>query len=172
MRDVLEALAAANGVDATIQRVVDLARDCLRMDLACVSRLCGDSLVVETTSGDLPGTPIVAGLSFDVCDSYYHLTHDIDADPARIAMATALHTFAASTDATLLAEGVETATELQTIIGLGIGRAQGDHLDAPVDLATTLQRHARRGTDRRDRTVRAARTPSPSSPSRPAQPPR
>lgn len=67
----------------------------------------------------------------------YHLTHAIDADPARVAMAGALLTFAAATGATLLAEGIETSAELRTIVGLDIGLAQGYHLGRPVDLATT-----------------------------------
>lgn len=72
----------------------------------------------------------------DLIKMDYHLTHHIDRDPARTAMATALHAFAAATGATLLAEGVETAAELATVVDLGIGLAQGHHLGRPVDLST------------------------------------
>jgi len=63
------------------------------------------------------------------------LTHGMDADPARLAMATALVTFAAAGGAALVAEGVETAAELRAAIDLGIGLVQGYYLSCPELLA-------------------------------------
>ena len=68
------------------------------------------------------------------------LTRDVDADPARRALATALITFAAETGATIVAEGVETADELRTLRGLGVRLAQGYYLGRPAPLAEAAER--------------------------------
>lgn len=66
------------------------------------------------------------------------LTRDIDADPARRALAAALIHFSAETGSTLVAEGVETAAELTTLRELGVGTAQGYFLGRPVSAARLL----------------------------------
>lgn len=70
MGDVGQAPSADAGMEAATQRIVHLARTCMGMDMACVSRLREGHLVIETISGALPGTPDLAGLSFDVPHSY------------------------------------------------------------------------------------------------------
>ncbi len=62
------------------------------------------------------------------------LTRDIDIDPARRALAAALIHFAADTGSTLVAEGVETAAEVATLIELGVAKAQGYFLGRPMSL--------------------------------------
>ncbi len=64
------------------------------------------------------------------------LTRDIDIDPARRALAAALIHFCADTGCTLVAEGVETAAEVATLIELGVEKAQGYFLARPMDLQT------------------------------------
>lgn len=66
------------------------------------------------------------------------LTRDIDADPARRALAAALIHFSAETGSTLVAEGVETAAELATLKELGVNKAQGYFLGRPVSAAQLL----------------------------------
>lgn len=62
------------------------------------------------------------------------LTRDIDIDPARRALAAALIHFSADTGSKLVAEGVETAAEVATLIELGVERAQGYFLGRPMTL--------------------------------------
>lgn len=68
------------------------------------------------------------------------LISGIDLDPVRRALAGSLVAFAADTGAEILAEGVETADELEAVRRLGIRYAQGYHLGrpAPLDLLVDL----------------------------------
>lgn len=60
------------------------------------------------------------------------LTRGIDTDPARRALATALVHFAAEIDSMIVAEGVETTEELDTLTSLGVQWAQGYLLGRPT----------------------------------------
>jgi EAL domain-containing protein (putative c-di-GMP-specific phosphodiesterase class I) len=71
------------------------------------------------------------------------LTQGIDSDSTRRALAAALIAFAKETGATIVAEGVETEAELNTLKRLGIARAQGYFLGRPVALAEALAKIAR-----------------------------
>jgi PAS domain S-box-containing protein len=62
------------------------------------------------------------------------LTRDIDRDPVKRALASAMVTFAADIGARLIAEGVETADELRVLEGLGVDYAQGFFLGRPAQL--------------------------------------
>lgn len=62
------------------------------------------------------------------------LTRDIDVDPARRALAAALIHFSADTGSQLIAEGVETAAEMATLLELGVAMAQGYFLGRPMSL--------------------------------------
>ena len=66
------------------------------------------------------------------------ITRDIDTDIARAALASALIEFAAKVGSGILAEGVETQAELDTIRTLGANAAQGYHLGRPGTLAESL----------------------------------
>ncbi|OBI17711.1 hypothetical protein A5712_23285 [Mycobacterium sp. E2327] len=61
----------------------------------------------------------------------------IDGDPVKRALATALNSLAAELHAKLVAEAVETPSQLQTLIRLGIEYGQGIHLGAPQPGAHT-----------------------------------
>jgi EAL domain-containing protein (putative c-di-GMP-specific phosphodiesterase class I) len=61
----------------------------------------------------------------DVIKLDISITRGIDQDPARRALASALISFAAEIDASLVAEGVETIAELDTLRGLGVSLGQG-----------------------------------------------
>jgi EAL domain-containing protein (putative c-di-GMP-specific phosphodiesterase class I) len=63
------------------------------------------------------------------------LTQGVDLDPARRALARGLVGFALEIGSDIIAEGVETESELATLIGLGVGRAQGYLLGRPEPLA-------------------------------------
>ena len=62
------------------------------------------------------------------------LTHDIDRDAGRRALAAALISFAAETDMTIVAEGIETAGELHALRQLGVRYGQGFYLARPAPL--------------------------------------
>ena len=63
------------------------------------------------------------------------LTRGIDQDRKRRALASALIAFAQETRASIVAEGVETAGELNTLCELGVRKVQGYFLSRPCDLA-------------------------------------
>ena len=62
------------------------------------------------------------------------LTRDIDTDPARRALTIAFVHFSRDTKTKLIAEGVETAAELATLVELGVCKAQGYFLARPMKL--------------------------------------
>jgi EAL domain-containing protein (putative c-di-GMP-specific phosphodiesterase class I) len=62
------------------------------------------------------------------------ITRDIDADRAKRALASALISFAAEMDITLVAEGIETGAQLDTLRGLGVRVGQGFFLGEPAPL--------------------------------------
>ncbi|HEX9892149.1 MAG TPA: EAL domain-containing protein [Actinomycetota bacterium] len=68
-------------------------------------------------------------IKFDVS-----LTRDVDTDPVRRALAASLVSFAGQFDAMVVAEGVETAGELEALRELGFGYAQGYFLGRPGPL--------------------------------------
>ena len=62
------------------------------------------------------------------------LIRDIDADPVRQAMIGALVGFTERTGCSIIAEGVETEAELECLLTLNVGFAQGYHLGRPAPL--------------------------------------
>ncbi|MGH8888824.1 MAG: EAL domain-containing response regulator [Acidothermaceae bacterium] len=62
------------------------------------------------------------------------LTHGVDKDPARRALAASLVSFTNDIGASLIAEGVETAGELETLERLGAPWVQGFHIAMPEPL--------------------------------------
>ncbi len=60
------------------------------------------------------------------------LTRDIDTDRARYALASALMSFAEELGMTMVAEGIETAEELDTLLALGVPQGQGFFLAPPT----------------------------------------
>jgi EAL domain-containing protein (putative c-di-GMP-specific phosphodiesterase class I) len=71
------------------------------------------------------------------------LTRDIDHDPRRRALATALIAFANAIGSTITAEGVETSAELEQLRTLGASKVQGYFLGRPVSLEEALRPHQR-----------------------------
>ncbi|HZQ85446.1 MAG TPA: EAL domain-containing response regulator [Acidimicrobiales bacterium] len=62
------------------------------------------------------------------------LVRDIHKDPVKRALAWSLVTFAREIGSTIIAEGIETAEELSTLVDLGIPWGQGYHLGRPEPL--------------------------------------
>ena len=72
------------------------------------------------------------------------LTRNINLDPARRALTSALMEFARETGSRIVAEGVETEGELATLKLLGIDRAQGHFLARPMAFESAAKLFARR----------------------------
>ncbi len=66
------------------------------------------------------------------------LTRDVDSDRSRRALAAALIRFAEETDCSIIAEGVETDLELQTLRQLKVNKAQGFLIGRPLPLTASV----------------------------------
>jgi EAL domain-containing protein (putative c-di-GMP-specific phosphodiesterase class I) len=71
-------------------------------------------------------------IKFDVA-----LTRDVDTDPVRHSLASSLVSFAQQLDSVVVAEGIETEGELNTLREIGFGFGQGYHLGRPGPLPHT-----------------------------------
>ena len=69
------------------------------------------------------------------------LTQGIDSDPRRRALARGLIDFAGELDAAIIAEGIETRAELETLRSLGVSYGQGYYLAPPAPLPTSPVLH-------------------------------
>lgn len=72
----------------------------------------------------------------DVIKLDISLTRDIDKDPMRHALATAVVQFSSQTSSLVLAEGIETEAELSTMTKLGVRLGQGFLLGKPAPVET------------------------------------
>ena len=121
-------------------------------------RAAGAGIALDDTGNGYAGLQQIATLRPDVVKLDRALVSCIDRDPARLALAELLGTFADRVDAWLLAEGVERREELDVLAGLGVPLAQGFLLGRPapepvelrVELAAHLLGYAlnRAGADR------------------------
>lgn len=105
-------------------------------------RAAGVRLAVDDTGAGYAGFRHLLALKPDIVKLDLSLTCGIDTDPVRRALASALVQFTGDTGTALVAEGVETAAELETLRDLGVGWGQGYHLarPGPVDGASLSRR--------------------------------
>lgn len=98
-------------------------------------RAAGARVAVDDTGAGYAGLRHLLHLRPRLVKLDIALTRDIDVDPARRALATALVAFCRELDSPIIAEGIETAGELTALRDLGISLGQGYHLarPAPVD---------------------------------------
>lgn len=92
----------------------------------------GVRVAVDDTGAGYSSLRHVLRLRPDVLKLDIALTQGIDGDPARRALATALVAFSHEIGATIVAEGIETAAELQTLARLGVALGQGYLLGRPA----------------------------------------
>jgi EAL domain-containing protein (putative c-di-GMP-specific phosphodiesterase class I) len=102
-------------------------------------RRLGARVAIDDVGAGFASLRHILQLAPDIVKLDVSLTRRIETDPARCALASALVDFGASAGATLVAEGIETETELLMLRSLGIGHGQGYHLGAPAALSTHLQ---------------------------------
>jgi EAL domain-containing protein (putative c-di-GMP-specific phosphodiesterase class I) len=94
----------------------------------------GVRLAVDDAGAGYSGLRHILALQPDLIKLDMDLTRNIDADPARRALAAALLGFGQRVGAQIVAEGVETASELATLRDLGFTMAQGYLLSRPLSL--------------------------------------
>jgi EAL domain-containing protein (putative c-di-GMP-specific phosphodiesterase class I) len=100
----------------------------------------GCTIAVDDAGAGYAGFQHLIEIHPDVIKLDLKITRNLDSDPARAAMAAALVGFARAIDATVLAEGVETACELDAATRLGVQYAQGYHLGRPAPLPEQARR--------------------------------
>jgi len=98
-------------------------------------------LAIDDTGAGFAGFAHILKLAPDLIKLDRVLTTGIDTDPARRALGGALASYASATRAKIIAEGIETAAELDAIRELGIEYGQGHLLGRPVPLSELLYRN-------------------------------
>ena len=98
--------------------------------------LLGVRLAIDDTGAGFASFAHILKLAPDIIKLDRELTSGIDLDPVRAALATALVSFAAQIGAEIIAEGIETPTELEVLRNLGIHYGQGYLLCRPTSIDT------------------------------------
>lgn len=104
-------------------------------------RASGVRVAVDDAGAGYASMRHVLAIHPDIIKLDLSLTRGIDGDSPRRALAAALIEFARQTQSHVVAEGVETASELTALQALGVDDVQGYHLSRPLDaraLAQTL----------------------------------
>ncbi len=95
-------------------------------------RAAGIKLAIDDAGAGYSGLQHIVQLQPDIIKLDMSLTRDIDSDQARRALASALVFYARETGSLIVAEGVETEREMETLKMLGIHRGQGYLLGRPM----------------------------------------
>jgi EAL domain-containing protein (putative c-di-GMP-specific phosphodiesterase class I) len=103
-------------------------------------RAQGTRLAIDDTGAGFSSLGHLVNLAPDLIKLDRQFTTGIDLDPVRRAIAAALVTFAADTGARVVAEGIETAGELETVRQLGITYGQGYFISRPGPVAVLASR--------------------------------
>jgi EAL domain-containing protein (putative c-di-GMP-specific phosphodiesterase class I) len=98
----------------------------------------GLRLAVDDAGAGYASFRHILRLEPDIIKLDMSLTRDIDTDRTRRALAAALIRFAQETGSKIIAEGVETQSELEVLRSLGISMAQGYLISRPVPLAAAV----------------------------------
>jgi len=98
----------------------------------------GMRLAIDDTGAGYASFRHILYLKPDVIKLDMSLTRDIDTDINRQILAGALMTFAKQTHSNLIAEGVETASELNTLRSLGVNNIQGYFFHKPMAIDNLL----------------------------------
>lgn len=116
-------------VELTEQSPIDSYQE-IEPDLARIRRT-GALLAVDDAGSGYAGLTRLLGLKPALIKLDRELVRGIDSDEAKRALVEMIGTFASRIDSWLLAEGIETAAEYDTIAALGVPLAQGFFLARP-----------------------------------------
>lgn len=98
----------------------------------CKLREHGVRLAVDDMGTGFASLCHIVKLAPDIIKLDRELVHDLDADPVRQNLVTAMVTFAADVGSDIIAGGIETGSELEAVRALGIRFGQGMFLRPPV----------------------------------------
>jgi len=98
-------------------------------------RASGVRIAIDDTGAGYASMRHILSIDPDIIKLDISLTHNIDRDRRRRALAGAMLEFARHTGSTIIAEGVENAEELATLRELGVSEAQGFYFGKPLKLA-------------------------------------
>ena len=98
-------------------------------------RSAGARIAIDDTGSGFASLRHILRLEPDIIKLDRDLCQGISADPARIALASGLATFAFGIGASIIAEGIETQAELDVLTALGVQMGQGYLLGRPQPLS-------------------------------------
>jgi diguanylate cyclase (GGDEF)-like protein/PAS domain S-box-containing protein len=127
------ALSAAPGERMTVELTEHApVADYAALEAALAGpRSRGVQFMIDDAGAGFSSLKHVLGLHPDAIKLDLALTRDIDSDPVRRALAASLVAFAREIGAMIVAEGIETREELETLRSLGITHGQGYYLAHP-----------------------------------------
>ncbi len=134
-------ISAVGGERIVFEVTEHTAIDDLDVLLMEIDRLrdLGARIAVDDAGAGYSGLQQIIRLRPDVIKLDMSLTHDVDKDVARRALASAMVQFAQDTNARVVAEGIETEAELRTLKSLGVEMGQGYHLGRPALSSVVLK---------------------------------
>ncbi|WP_375279906.1 EAL domain-containing protein [Pseudooctadecabacter sp.] len=97
-------------------------------------------IAVDDAGAGYSGLQQIIRLRPDVIKLDMSLTQNVDQDVARRSLASAMVKFAADTQAKVVAEGIETEAERQTLRRIGVELGQGYHLGRPTPARDVLNK--------------------------------
>lgn len=130
---------------AELQAILDVANRPLVLEITehevisdyravreALHRLSPSRIAVDDAGAGIANFAHIVDLQADFVKVDTGLVRSVDTDPARQAMIMALSHFARATGCQLIAEGVETRGEAQTLMSLGVGFGQGYWYGRPL----------------------------------------
>ncbi|WP_298445684.1 EAL domain-containing protein [Ferrimicrobium sp.] len=126
-------------VDAT-RVIVELTEhtdivDTPQLQEACENlRALGCRIAIDDTGTGFASLAVVLQVAPDIIKLDRELTRGIDTHPVRRALASALVTFGNEIGAEVIAEGIETIEQLNTLVDVGVRYGQGFYLAKPAPL--------------------------------------
>ncbi len=138
--DRLSNLAEVSGVSPT-DVVLEVSERTPVSDLARLRRVVADlrkrgfRIAIDDAGAGHASMLVIAEVQPEFVKIDRLLIHGVDVSAARRALVVSLLSFGAHIDARIIAEGIETEEELQTLLSLGVEFGQGWHLGRPVMVA-------------------------------------
>lgn len=99
----------------------------------------GAKVAVDDAGSGYAGLKHIVGVNADLIKLDRGLIKDIESSPVSRALISALSVFARQTGSILLAEGIETRSEFETLNALGIEYGQGNFLGQPVSMKLAIE---------------------------------
>jgi EAL domain-containing protein (putative c-di-GMP-specific phosphodiesterase class I) len=121
----------------TVLEVTEHARveDYAALHLALAPlKAAGMKVAIDDAGAGYSGLQHIVQLAPEIIKLDMSLTRGVDTDPARRALCSAMIHYARETGSSVVAEGIETHAEMETLRGLGVHRGQGWLLGKPGPL--------------------------------------